>query len=64
MNTDSFAFLGGFCQVPDYSWIDWWKGQVERVWDLSDILYLTFAQKGIDPLFKSYVNYLQRSNTH
>ncbi|QRV87675.1 Serine/threonine-protein phosphatase [Ceratobasidium sp. AG-Ba] len=45
----------GFCQVPDYSWIDWWKAQVERVWDLSDILYLTFAQKGIDPLAKSLV---------
>ena len=45
--------IGGFCQVPDYAWIDWWKAQVERVWDLSDILYLTFAQKGIDPLNKS-----------
>ncbi|KAG9116037.1 hypothetical protein FRC07_007500, partial [Ceratobasidium sp. 392] len=45
----------GFCQVPDYSWIDWWKAQVERVWDLSDILYLTFAQMGIDPLNKSLV---------
>ncbi|KAH7343761.1 hypothetical protein B0J17DRAFT_713921 [Rhizoctonia solani] len=45
----------GFCQPPDYAWGDWWKTQVERVWDLSDILYLTFAQKGIDPLFKSMV---------
>ncbi|KAF8680902.1 C-5 cytosine-specific DNA methylase [Rhizoctonia solani] len=45
----------GFCQPPDYAWGDWWKAQVERVWDLSDILYLTFAQRGIDPLFKSMV---------
>ncbi|CAE6530732.1 unnamed protein product [Rhizoctonia solani] len=45
----------GFCQPPDYAWGDWWKTQVERVWDLSDILYLTFAQRGIDPLFKSMV---------
>ncbi|KAJ7782010.1 hypothetical protein DFH07DRAFT_792303 [Mycena maculata] len=46
---------GGSCDVPDYSWGDWAVGQVERVWDLMDILYLRSAKKGIDPSYKTQV---------
>ncbi|KAJ6498346.1 hypothetical protein DFH09DRAFT_336020 [Mycena vulgaris] len=46
---------GGSCNLPDYSWSDWGVGQVERVWDLMDILYLRSAKKGIDPSYKTQV---------
>ncbi|KAJ6619889.1 hypothetical protein B0H10DRAFT_2023863 [Mycena sp. CBHHK59/15] len=46
---------GGSCSLPDYSWSDWGVGQVERVWDLMDILYLRSAKKGIDPSYKTQV---------
>ncbi|KAJ7623135.1 hypothetical protein FB45DRAFT_980127 [Roridomyces roridus] len=46
---------GGSCDVPDYSWGDWAVGQVERVWDLMDILYLRAAKKGVDPSYKTQV---------
>ncbi|KAJ7130633.1 hypothetical protein C8R44DRAFT_872419 [Mycena epipterygia] len=46
---------GGSCSCPDYSWSDWAVGQVERVWDLMDILYLRSAKKGIDPSYKTQV---------
>ncbi|KAF7370517.1 Helicase C-terminal domain-containing protein [Mycena sanguinolenta] len=46
---------GGSCSLPDYSWADWGVGQVERVWDLMDILYLRSAKKGIDPSYKTQV---------
>ncbi|KAJ7504292.1 hypothetical protein B0H11DRAFT_2273456 [Mycena galericulata] len=46
---------GGSCDVPDYSWGDWAVGQVERVWDLMDILYLRSAKRGIDPSYKTQV---------
>ncbi|KAJ7446763.1 hypothetical protein FB451DRAFT_1291430 [Mycena latifolia] len=46
---------GGSCSLPDYSWSDWGIGQVERVWDLMDILYLRSAKKGIDPSYKTQV---------
>ncbi|KAH9930325.1 uncharacterized protein B0H18DRAFT_1093698 [Fomitopsis serialis] len=37
---------GGFCKMPDFAWNDWGVGQVERVWDLMDI---------IDPSYKTQV---------
>ncbi|KAJ7043711.1 hypothetical protein C8F04DRAFT_1218730 [Mycena alexandri] len=46
---------GGSCSLPDYSWSDWGVGQVERVWDLMDILFLRSAKKGIDPSYKTQV---------
>ncbi|KAF7309902.1 Helicase C-terminal domain-containing protein [Mycena indigotica] len=46
---------GGSCSLPDYSWSDWGVGQVERVWDLMDILTLRSAKKGIDPSYKTQV---------
>ncbi|KAJ6581619.1 hypothetical protein B0H19DRAFT_1116025 [Mycena capillaripes] len=46
---------GGSCSLPDYTWSDWGVGQVERVWDLMDILYLRSAKKGIDPSYKTQV---------
>ncbi|KAJ7224160.1 hypothetical protein GGX14DRAFT_424530 [Mycena pura] len=46
---------GGSCSLPDYTWADWGVGQVERVWDLMDILYLRSAKKGIDPSYKTQV---------
>lgn len=48
-----FTVSGGSCDVPDYSWGDWAVGQVERVWDLMDILYLRSAKRGIDPSYKT-----------
>ncbi|CAK5267657.1 unnamed protein product [Mycena citricolor] len=46
---------GGSCRMPDYCWADWGVGQVERVWDLMDILFLRSAKKGIDPSYKTSV---------
>ncbi|KAJ7066529.1 hypothetical protein C8F01DRAFT_1123601 [Mycena amicta] len=46
---------GGSCSLPDYSWSDWGVGQVERVWDLMDILLLRSAKKAIDPSYKTQV---------
>lgn len=45
--------LGGFCKLPDFAWNDWGIGQVERVWDLMDILLLRDAKKGTDPSYKT-----------
>ncbi|KAK7025211.1 helicase C-terminal domain-containing protein [Favolaschia claudopus] len=46
---------GGSCSLPDYSWSDWGVGQVERVWDLMDILYLNSVKEGFDPSYKTQV---------
>ena len=46
---------GGFCKLPDFAWNDWGVAQVERVWDLMDILLLRSAKTGVDPSFKTYV---------
>ncbi|KAJ7091441.1 hypothetical protein B0H15DRAFT_930158 [Mycena belliarum] len=45
----------GSCRLPDYAWSDWAVSQVERVWDLMDILFLRSAKKGIDPSYKTQV---------
>ena len=55
--TTNSIFSGGFCKVPDFAWADWAQGQVERVWDLIDISMLRAAVKGVDPSFKTYVQY-------
>ena len=44
---------GGYCKLLDFAWNDWGVGQVERVWDLMDILLLRSAKTGLDPSFKT-----------
>ncbi|KAJ3557316.1 hypothetical protein NM688_g1536 [Phlebia brevispora] len=46
---------GGHCKLADYAWNDWGVGQVERVWDLMDILDLRSAKLGVDPSYKTIV---------
>ncbi|KZT21583.1 hypothetical protein NEOLEDRAFT_1164553 [Neolentinus lepideus HHB14362 ss-1] len=46
---------GGFCKLPDFAWNDWGVGQVERVWDLMDIITLRKAKEGVDPCYKTQV---------
>lgn len=48
--------------MPDFAWNDWGKRQVERVWDLLDISLLRSAKKGIDPSYKTLVNFLHFSH--
>ncbi|TFK48552.1 hypothetical protein OE88DRAFT_1664437 [Heliocybe sulcata] len=46
---------GGFCKLPDFAWNDWGVGQVERVWDLMDIITIRKAKEGVDPCYKTQV---------
>ncbi|KAI8799644.1 hypothetical protein BJ742DRAFT_128160 [Cladochytrium replicatum] len=46
---------GGNCQLPDFAWTEWAKGQVDRVLDLMDISYLRLAKRGIDASYKTQI---------
>ncbi|KAL1674064.1 hypothetical protein EV122DRAFT_269869 [Schizophyllum commune] len=47
---------GGTCKLPEHAWNDWGSAQVERVWDLMDILTLRMASKdNVDPNYKTHV---------
>ncbi|KAJ3042658.1 hypothetical protein HDV00_006937 [Rhizophlyctis rosea] len=46
---------GSICDLPDFAWNDWGRGQTERVLDLMDINTLRMAQKGVDVTYKTIV---------
>ncbi|TFY81373.1 hypothetical protein EWM64_g2645 [Hericium alpestre] len=46
---------GGSCKMLDFGWADWVQGQVERVWDLMDIMILQSAVMGVDPSYKTQI---------
>lgn len=43
---------GAVCQPPDYFQRQWFKAQVERIWDTLDIKYLVDLTKGVDMISK------------
>ncbi|KAJ3321351.1 hypothetical protein HDU76_014120 [Blyttiomyces sp. JEL0837] len=46
---------GGMSNLPDYAWNDWGCAQTDRVLDLTDIMFLRLAKRGIDATFKTLV---------
>lgn len=44
---------GGTCYPRDSMWIDYFRGQVERVWDVIDIFSLLNLKRGFDFEFKA-----------
>lgn len=43
---------GGTMTPRDYWWPDWWKNQVERIWDHVEMSYLRALTRGIDLEYK------------
>lgn len=43
---------GMVCQPPDHFQRQWFKAQVERIWDTLDIKHLIDMTKGVDMIFK------------
>lgn len=49
----SRSLEGGMtCQPPDFYWSQWFKAQVERIWETLDIKFLLGLQKEIDMNYK------------
>lgn len=47
---------GVVCQPPDHFQRQWFKAQVERIWDTLDIKHLIDISKGVDMISKEWVS--------